>query len=675
MSNSDGDGDSACTTSATATLYSTQYSAVLQTSTSTGYINGSQIASPIVETSYVRQAFPTATLYGTTCQAIEVASTTTPGRNRDRDSSFISSVSTAYVPASTATYVRQSTAANNGGASIVYVTAYSTMSAKSVFVVYKTRSNVPAATSTANAAQTNTKSSSSSHAGAIAGGIVAAIVLIVLLAFLAWCVRKRSRRDRDTKALDDFFKDSLNPGEAGVGGALLEGTMSTNRSIMRRKSSQILDLEKEKNLSHSNDEDNWAALTRISTSIGGHEDQYVDCPSRSLSRLSLNAISRGASIRSYGADEALAGPGAGAVGWDGMADRPLVEEPESIIFPPASIRSRSSIGRSPYEDGHPRSAHRMSSHLTSHSNDHTPALSPALASMQSASTGGEASPHSEEGGTMFSPAPSPFPRGNGRPHARMQHHLSMSGLYPHARPAVIPSLASISQGIPERPKSALGIMAVPEPLSPRLRHPSLQQSPPLKPISLQSRASIGGYGQYAPQNIQYSPPLHSGPIRTFSAQQQRRPGLPPQAQFGSAYPPSRYSHLDIISPGAMAGQESEAPKAEAAQVQQQLAASRQRSLSGSILVKTAASLSEDAAVHDFDPSSSASASLKAPTMTRNSSPEQVEDCQRRSDEVVLQEKSPSVARTFSLLSASTAEEGTKRASFWQPQAWRGRVVS
>lgn len=646
-----------CTTSATETLYSTQYSVVVQTaSTNTFVDDGSEVAtSTVLETYTTSELIPTATLYGTTCatpaaDADTTAISSAATRNRDRSAAASSSITTAILPTSTATYVREVTSANNrGGASVVFVTAYSTMSATSVFVVYETKSNslsVPTSTSL----QTDSKSSSS-HSGAIAGGIVGAVILFALLAFLAWFFRKRSRRDRDTRALDDFFKDALNPGEAGLaGGAIVGGATSTRRGTMRRKSSTILDLEKEKNMSHSNDDENWAALTRISMSVGGHDDPYYDSQSRPQSRLSMQGISRGASIRSYGADEAYLASS------DAIIDGPLVEEPEAINFPAANL-SRSQSPR--YDEGRPRSAHRMLSHLSSRSGE-APALSPGLTSSTA-----DKSPRSDEEGLPL--PPSPVYKG-GRPNTRIHHHLSMSGIHPITLQEG--NASTFGQSTPERPKSALGTMAVAEPHSPRLRQPSLhkQHSFQRSPPSLHSRRSIAGY------NGQYSPPLH--PVRVASAQQIR--GL---THFGPHYPPSRYSHLDIISrddssavPSGVDGDNT----------------SRQRSLSGSILVKMAASLSDDAAVNanDSDPnsSSSASASLKAPQATRSSSPEDAAVAGRSDEELIKVSRQSTTSppppslinRTKSLLNGSqrdsSSEDGTKRPNFWQPQAWRARAT-
>jgi hypothetical protein len=641
-----------CTTSATETLYSTEYSVVVQAaSTNTFFDGGSEVATTIFDTITTSQLIPTATLYGTTCATPAAGADTTAissAATRDRDRSAAATSVTAVLPTSTATYVREVTSANNrGGASVVFVTAFSTMSATSVFVVYETRSN-SLAVPTSTSLQADSKSSSS-HSGAIAGGIVGAVVLLALLAFLAWFFRKRSRRDRDTRALDDFFKDALNPGEAGLaGGAVVGGAASTRRGTMRRKSSTILDLEKEKNLSHSNDDDNWAALTRISLSVGGHDDPYYDSHSRPQSRLSMQGISRGASIRSYGADEAYLASS------DAITSGPLVEEPEAIDFPAANLQ-RSQSPRQ-YDNGRPRSAHRMLSQLSSRSADHPPALSPGLTSSTA-----DKSPRSDEEG--FPLPPSPVFKG-GRPNPRMHHHLSMSGIHPIMQ--ADSNTLSFGQSTPERPKSALGTMPIPEPHSPRLRQPSLQQhSYQRSPPSLQSRRSIAGY------NGQYSPPLH--PVRVTSAQQIR--GL---THFGPDYPPSRYSHLDIVSRDAM-------PTTGDSQIHGDNAG-RQRSLSGSILVKMAASLSEDAAVNDSDPNSSASTSLKAPQATRSSSPEDVAVAGHSDEELIKATRQsttspppPSlITRTKSMLSGSQRdsppEDSQKKANFWQPQAWRARAT-
>lgn len=697
-----------CTTRATATLYGTGYSVVTQVAYSNQYDNGSYVQTSYLETSTIEQAVPTETQYGTACQTIDPSSRAST-RTRAQEKT-----STQILPTSTATYVMASTAAADQGGEVVLVTSIVTMSATSVFVVYQTETPAIAAPTVTSS---HKSSSSSSHAGPIAGGIVAAVVLIALLAILAWFLRKRSRRDRDTRALDDFFKDALNPGEGGmVEDDDILGAAVSNRRSMKRKSSLVLDLEKEKNLSHSNDEDNWAALTRMSSIAD--DDRSETYRQRSLSRQSLNAISRGASIRSHGQDDVIMAAVAGvgpATTWDGVSARPLTEEPETIHFPLAAARSHSSVYQQDESQYHPRSTRRMSSRLSSRSADLLPLMSPGLASPRSPSLINDTpSTFGVRNDEFFAPpAPPPPPSASPPlygPNRSRSQHMSMSGLNGLPYNLGPGSPTTPPQNVPERPKSALGIMAVPEENHGDHDHQQqaalpLQQpfhwSPPARSTPLRSRASIAGYGQYGAYS-QWSPPLR--PHRVGS----NRP-LIGSSQFSSEYPPSRYSHLDVINQQAEGAASTitttrveEAETAREVPIHREM---RHRSLSGSILMKAAASIKERKSVDgsaaaatgdrsdSSDLSTSASASQKNSLNTRNPSSEQ--QFSEDDEETNLRQQSTSALpayhekmassvldRTLALINGgnnsanpSTPEDTPKRTSFWQPQAWRAKVAT
>ena len=591
-----------CATGPTATLFSNRVSVSTVTDVDRQVVNGTTVRTTVVETRTVTEAVPTATLFDSVCETIVV---TDAGGRQTTVPDSMATTSTGVRPMTTSAMVRASTQSG----SIVFVTSYSTISATSVFVVLKTQSPSidPAAIAAQTGASSAEPSSTSSHTGAIAGGIVGAIALLALLAglFLLW--RKRSRRDRDTRALDNFFKDAQNPGESG----------GTRQGTMRRKSSMILDLEKERDVSHSNDEDNWAALTRVSSMAddSGASEAYRQ---RSQSRSSMNALSRGVSMRSVGADGVLTGAmaaGAGGGGWitGTGADQLMVEEPEALLLRKSSDKSMASSPVSPFGgpvspmgqyDGGPPQRLR---HLSSHSADLLPSISPVPYSL----------PGSPELPVMRLPTgaegpPASAPNTIGRnAYSRAQHHLSMSGIYPSPPASALPkqrSFSSSSQQMPERPKSAIDFTALSD------LPGTMQWSPPTSPRmqggrGIEARASVYGYSQHTPLT-HWSPPL--APVRVTSPSHRRRSGNSPS--FSGEYPPSRYSHLDVVADpeGRSAQPDDEtatAPATEGA------VHTRTRSLSGGALLQSAVVQSSDSA-----PSSSSS-SKKSSLSVRNASPE------------------------------------------------------
>jgi len=563
------------------------------------------------------------------------------------------------------------------------------MSATSVFVVLKTESPaVGIATNTAGSdSSSSSKTSSSSHAGPIAGGIVAAVILLALIGGFAWFMRKRSRRDRDTRALDDFFKDNLTHdgnGGGAVAGATAGGTASTRKS-MRRKSSMIVDLEKERNLSHSNDEDNWAAMTRISSLAD--EDNGEVYRRLSQSRQSLNAISRAVSMHSMIAPEAAL---VGATGWDGISEKQMVEEPHSMLNRVGSDKS----SLSPYSPSNmspltPYDGNRLQRvrHLSSRSTDLLPSLSPGLYSLHSSPESPNAllTPGEEP---IHSSAPNTLGRQQGSYH-RLNHHMSISSVYAPTQPSAVPkqrSFSSSSQQMPERPKSALGIMAV----SGQNYHPSQrpqQWSPPSSPqnhpVNIgnrnQARASVHGYSQYGPYT-NWSPPLV--PQRIISPRRPRPSSVQPQ--LSGEYPPSRYSHLDIVKQATDSEAEGEVQAVAAFE------GARQRSLSGGILLKSPMAISETNRVNgnaigvDASPSSSTSTSKKNSLSIRNASPEMsTEEDEELKDpgtanpastQAYHQKMAKNVSEKAQALmktngEAGQADEAHKKSNLWYPQAW------
>jgi hypothetical protein len=412
--------------------------------------------------------------------------------------------------------------------------------------------------------------------------------------------------------------------------AAIDGRQST----LKRKSSMFIDLDREKDLSHRNSEDNWAAMTRASSL--GHEGNPDSYRRLSQSRQSLQSPSRAVSMHSNGPDAALIA----AMGWDGLLEnQPMVEEPEETVALDrhSSKKSISSAFNSPAQGN---------------ANDGTrPPRSRQLSSRSSVLLPLPDSPDSSAIALqkpLEESIPSFAPNTIGRPgYDPMTSHMSISSVYaPYPKTR---TFSSSSQQMPERPKSAMGLMAVNSPQDQSTYQRQHQWSPPTSPRNLptmmlgrnQSRASVHGYtpkGSYSTPN--WSPP--QSPHRVASPNRPR-PQLSVQYSSGE-YPPSRYSHLDIVKQA----NESEAegvvvPAAIAVQ------GGRQRSLSGGILLAAPAMAPElvKTSRTSLTPGNSASSSASNPASlsVRNASPEQLTEEEDEQD------------------------TENKKSSFWSPQAW------
>ncbi|UZJ55171.1 hypothetical protein CBS101457_004491 [Exobasidium rhododendri] len=662
-----------CAPSATATLYSNRLSYETLTQFETQTNNGTAVTTSFLQTSTRTAAIPTSTLYGSVCQTLVVASQS--GRQTTVADSQ-ATTSTSLQPTSTATIVSASTAASGG--SVVLVTSYSTLSATSVFVILKTET--PVATSSAVAASSGSSGSSSSHAGPIAGGIVAAVVLLALIGGLVWFMRKRSRRNRDTRALDDFFKDALNPGDSMGGVAALTAVGgSTRQSTMKRNPSMLIDLDQEKNLSNSNDGDNWAAMTRMS-SLGHEDNDETVLPRSPQSRQSFNAGSRAVSMHSNGPDAALIA----AMGWDGISEKQaMVEEPETMLDRSNSRRSASSPFQSPPHKSlmMPFDTNQVPRvrHLSNRSSDMVPPHSPILYSMTSSP---ELNPVDE-----FIPSIAPTSFGHPGYDRTMGHHMSMSSaIAPHPKAR---SFSASSQQMPERPKSSMGLMAITKPHDTLANQQTQQWSPHASPRNYpttmngrsQSRASMHSFHQNGSYNNSRSPSLY--PQRAIPANRSRPSLWPQYSSSNGEYPPSRYSHLDVVNQGAEAETEAESVVPEALAVE----GGRQRTLSGGLLLKTSTIAPEPTFSNTSTASKSNSLSI------RNASPEQLtedeETVAEKASKIPLDSTTPAsteayhetVANTFfetseTLLSSEQNlemnKEAKRKSSSWYPQAWISR---
>lgn len=134
----------------------------------------------------------------------------------------------------------------------------------------------------------------SANSGAIAGGIIGGVVALAIVAIVIWLMRKRLRRERDSKHLDDIFRDPSSVGWKGDETDFGSGAAFASKGLGRRKSSTILDLEKKSR----NDQEHWAALTSAEDEQDAKDIRSCTSPS---SRQSLRALS--AAMSSYSTAE------------------------------------------------------------------------------------------------------------------------------------------------------------------------------------------------------------------------------------------------------------------------------------------------------------------------------------------------------------------------------------
>jgi hypothetical protein len=270
----------ACLTVATQTLYSTSVGTVVQsgdpilvTITEGDLIITSTSFNPTTQT--FTDVDPTATLYATQCPA-----TTAPPLS-------------TTTSAATTTYRRSSTQA---GGNVVVQTFVETIQQNGTVIQTQT-STPPASTATLADTRANLATNQKQHTGAIAGGIVGAVLALVAIFLCLWFVRKRRRNAIHSRNLDDFFSDPTAAGwqdKPGNGPATAKRA-ATLRS-MRSQSAVMLDLEKERDDPAARNGDSyWAALAPVED--GEEEIEHVS-HTRPQSRQSLNTLGRPMSFHS-----------------------------------------------------------------------------------------------------------------------------------------------------------------------------------------------------------------------------------------------------------------------------------------------------------------------------------------------------------------------------------------
>lgn len=492
-----------------------------------------------VETSIATQASPTSTLYSTRCR----------GDDTQRQTQTV-----MQTEAQTTT---------QAGGRVIVQTIIRTATSEGRVVV-ETQTATPTAVPTTTTLASSQNAQHNTNVGAIAGGIVGAVAFLALLFGLLWFVRKRRRNAMASRNLDEFFADPSAQGwdekHANGGnttsrsGSILgvgAGTSSkggTLRSI-KRKSMAVLDLDKEKNVSETND-NHWAALTRIDSAQMDDEivgDEEVQSYGRPQSRHSLNALDRPLSFHSMSAGHGLGSQQPFVLPVPGLSPDHDHSDKEADLLRNDSDRSSKSA-HSPRELGtlNTRSMDMLPPFLSNASPPISPTSpygSPPLREMPLHegvainSNGYESSRPSIARGSRYS----------------ISSNMMMTGMTNDAKKTR--SWSASSYNMPERPKSALGLSSQASlPLSSIYAGSVIQQSPPLSPTLMpingrkgsadlqRNRASING-GQPHYPSVRYS-----GAMQALSGRPSQYAPSSPQGynavNASSQYPPSQYTHLD-----------------------------------------------------------------------------------------------------------------------------------
>ncbi|PWN35757.1 uncharacterized protein FA14DRAFT_155167 [Meira miltonrushii] len=497
-----------------------------------------------VETSIGTQASPTSTLYSTRCRG---------------DDGQTQAQTQAQTQDQAQTQTEAQTTTQAGGRVIVQTIIRTASSEGSVIV--ETQTATPTAISSPTLLASSQDTQHNTNAGAIAGGIVGAVAVLALLFGLLWFIRKRKRNAMASRNLDEFFADpsaqvwdekQANGGNPRSRSASILGVAAgtssrggTLRSI-KRKSLAVLDLDKEKNASETND-NHWAALTRIDSAQLDDEnlgDEEVQNYGRPRSRHSLNALDRPQSFHSMSIGHGLGSQQPFGLPVPGLSPDHDHSDKEADLLRNGSDRSSKSA-RSPGELGalKTKSMDMLPSFLSSASppiSPTSPYNSPPLRDMPLHegvainANGYENVRPSIARGSQFS----------------ISSNMMMTDMTNDAKKTR--SWSASSYNMPERPKSALGLSShASPPLSSVLVGSPIQQSPPLNPTlygqkgsaNLQrGRASINGGQPHYPSK------RYSGTMQTHSGRSPQYGPSSPQAYNAispsSHYPPSQYTHLD-----------------------------------------------------------------------------------------------------------------------------------
>lgn len=566
-----------CSPEPTSTLYGqfTTTQIITNTILATSTLQNGDVTSSTsfdVETSIGTQVSPTSTLYSNRCRSDDSQRQTQTQTQSQTDA--------------------QTTTQAGGRVIVQTVIRTSTSEGR---VVVETQTAVPTGDSipTTNvSAQKDTKHET--NAGAIAGGIVGAVAVLVLLVGLLWFIRKRRRNAASSRNLDEFFADPTSQGwdernvngTAAVGeGGIAVASASRSGSILgtiggtsskggtlksiKRKSLAVLDLEKKnKNNNSESNDTHWAALTRIdSAQLDGDEmiEDERQSNGRPLSRQSLNAIGRPLSFHSMSMGHGLGSPQ--PFGLPALSPEYDQMEKDANLLRNDSDRSSKSA-HSPGELGalQTRSMDLLPSFVSSAS----PPISPSSAY-------GSPPPMHE---LALQEGVAPIGSNGNRPIIARgsQYWINPNGVKNENKPR---SWSTSTFNVPERPKSALGLTGQPSPpLNTMFGFGStLQQSPPLSP-TLMPINSASGYtnmqrGQQQQQQQHHQTDLQRGrasinggtphyPSMRFAGTMQRisdqkmtqfspqfspsspNSFLPPSNPINPSnqYPPSQYTHLD-----------------------------------------------------------------------------------------------------------------------------------
>lgn len=578
--------DAQCRKFATATLFrNSGQSVIYQTNFATTTIVNQGVASLSVLTfvhSYTsRQSAPTATLYGTSCrQTLNAAPTTAAASSTVGSSPAAASVQAAAVSRTDINGPAQQLSVKSDGRGIATRTVVRSATSPVAVVTSTSSPNTRAPDSTQDA-QTSVDQNvehKTSHTGAIAGGIIGGVAAFVLFGLLVWLFRKRHRRERDTRNLDEFFNDpksvGWNPEDDDGTAAAVGGSRYSTRRTRRKSVPRMLDLEKESR--RRDDNGNWAALMAQNDSENGHADHgdsedaaEILSNGRPLSQHSATGRSRAMSVQSISAaafDIAQPGHLAAPVGVQSSRNSSGEEVPRVTDARDNLLRG-SSYGSA--GSGYLSSKQLQGDPVVP---DHV--MEPETIAMRLSPSGPDSVFNFDEDVPRDSCEPyQPYTSRNGRTKPRS---LSANSVYSAV----------------DRPKSPLGFgsgnphSAASPPSSPYYGAAGMPLTNASRPTS--PAASMGAsmsHGRHMPRA--WSPPPVGASSRV-PAQPQQVHRFSSMHSYDGNYPPSQYAHLDVREQAGDEPYEETSPEMRARTLSPPLAASRRdRSLSGNALVRPA----------------------------------------------------------------------------------------